>query len=405
MILILAWRNIWRNRRRTLITIASVFFALLFALLMRALQVGTYDHMLRSMLDAYTGYIQVYSTDYYYDRSIDHLFEQDEAVMAGISEIPGVKAAIPRLETFALAITARQTKGVMLLGIDPEREKLLSNPAGRITQGRYYRAGEGGLLLAGRLAAYLGVEPGDTLTLMGMGCQGASAAGLFVVRGILKLPNPDLDRRLIYIDLPSVREYTGCSNMLSSIVINLDDVNQTAAIRDRISHMFSDKTFRVLTYEENSPELIQQIDSDKASGYIFLGLLYLIVGFGVFGTVLMMISERRKETGVMAAIGMQRLKLALVVVTEMLWMGLLGIASSYVVSIPLVWYLQEFPIRFTGEMGEIYLNYGLEPIMPARLDLMVNLWQALIVLLIIFISVIYPVISIFKMKETEALRS
>ena len=122
----LAWRNLWRNRRRTLITSASIFFAVFFALVMRSLQLGSYDHMYKNAIESYTGYIQVQHKDFWDEKIVDNTFAFDEQLEQQILADENVAGTIPRFESFALASNGPQTKGVLVMGIDPEKEIHLS---------------------------------------------------------------------------------------------------------------------------------------------------------------------------------------------------------------------------------------------------------------------------------------
>src|SRR5512136_1349665 len=114
----IAWRNLWRNKRRTLITVASVFFAVFFALLMRSLQLGSYDHMFRNVIESYTGYIQVQHEDFKDDSSVDNAFDFTPGIQRVLMSDPNVTSIVPRFESFALASSGPLTKGVLVLGID-----------------------------------------------------------------------------------------------------------------------------------------------------------------------------------------------------------------------------------------------------------------------------------------------
>jgi hypothetical protein len=118
----LAWKNLWRNKRRTIITAASVFFAVFFTLVMRSFQLGTYDALFRNVIESYTGYLQLQHKDYFDESVIDNGFELDQSLLLNISSDPNVKTVVPRLESFALAAAESRTQGVMVLGIDPEGE-------------------------------------------------------------------------------------------------------------------------------------------------------------------------------------------------------------------------------------------------------------------------------------------
>ena len=116
----IAWRNLWRNKRRTVITTSSILFAVFFVVIMRSFQLGSYGLMINNTIESYMGFLQIQNEDYLDDKTIDNSFEGNAQFMANIKKIPEVKAVVPRLESFALASTGNQTKGVIVLGVDPE---------------------------------------------------------------------------------------------------------------------------------------------------------------------------------------------------------------------------------------------------------------------------------------------
>jgi len=136
-----------------------------------------------------------------------------------------------------------------------------------------------------------------------------------------------------------------------------------------------------------------------------IGILYLVIAFGIFGTVLMMTVERRREFGVLVAIGMQKSKISAVVSFEMIYIGLLGIASGIIVALPAIIIGQYNPIRFSGEYAKIYESYGMEPIMPFMPVNYYFLWQSVIVALIVGIAIFYPVRKIYKMNLVNSLKA
>jgi len=182
----MAWRNIWRNKRRTLITAASILFAVLFAILMRSIQLGSYQNMTDNVVQAYTGYIQVFDKDYYDDKTIDNSILIKDDLLELIESQKNVTLALPRLESFALASSGNQTKGIMLVGTDLEREDQLTSLSGKIKDGSYLKPGERGLLVSERLAKYLKPSVGDTVVLISQGYHGVGAADQYPVTGIIQ---------------------------------------------------------------------------------------------------------------------------------------------------------------------------------------------------------------------------
>ena len=154
----LAWRNIWRNKRRTLITIASVFFALWLSLIMRSMQVGSYSHMADGIVESYTGSMQVHGQGYWEDRTLDKTFQNSADLVGKLESVENVKSVIPRLESFALASTGEQTKGILVVGIDPEKELELTHPDRKLVEGKYFSGSSDGVLISSRLADFLNLS-------------------------------------------------------------------------------------------------------------------------------------------------------------------------------------------------------------------------------------------------------
>jgi len=132
----LAWRNLWRNRKRTIITASSIFFAIFFAIGMRSFQLGTYDHMIRQIIESFSGYLQVQQVDYADDPIIDYAVSINPALMEALRADPNVAVAVPRITSFALASSGELSKGVLVTGIDPAEEAKLANPAHRLIRYR-----------------------------------------------------------------------------------------------------------------------------------------------------------------------------------------------------------------------------------------------------------------------------
>lgn len=368
----IAWRNLWRNRRRTIITAASIYFAVFFAITMRSFQLGTYNHMIKQLIESFTGYLQIQNADYLDDPGIDNVFPLSHDLISNINADPNVKVAVPRIESFALVSTGNLSKGIILVGISPEKELQMSDPKQKLVRYRFTKESvkdiiedknvsetviekikslenqsfiskqniisetgfteddksvleriykdtrikssylsekDDGVLISDRLSKYLKINIGDSIVLMGQGYQGVSAAGVFPVKGIVRMPSPDIDNKLIYMSIARANEFLSLSGQITSIAINLKNSDEMKSTQSRLSQKLDPVSFNVRNWEEITPTLKQQIEGDNKSGLLFLAILYVIIFFGIYGTVQMMISERTKEFGVMVAIGMKRRKL------------------------------------------------------------------------------------------------
>lgn len=400
----MAWRNIWRNKRRTLITAASILFAVFFAIIMRSIQLGTYKNMIDNVVQAYTGYIQIFDHRFKKDETIEHTMDYSKDLMNNILSDENVSIAVPRLESFALASTGSQTKGVMVVGTDPYQEDLLTRLSKKLVDGTYLNAGDRGILVSERLAHYLKAQSGDTVVLISQGYHGVGAADQYVIQGIIRFPSPDLDNKLIFMDLPLCQEFYSASNKISSISLNLMNDKRMNGTVDQIQKKLG-KDYDVRSWKKILTQLVQQIEGDNIGGLIMLAILYMIVGFGVFGTVQMMTAERRKEFGVMIAVGMQKTRLGGIIIMEMVFLGLLGALGGILLSLPIVFSLYKNPITLSGEMAESIAAYGMEPIMPAAWQADYFFSQTGIVLLIVGFAIFFPVLSVTRLEVGKALRA
>ncbi|PLW92833.1 MAG: ABC transporter permease [Marinilabiliales bacterium] len=399
----IAWRNLWRNRRRTFITAASIMFALMIALVMRGFQIGSYDRMVYNVVHAYSGYFQIHANGYQDEQILNNAMEESDEVKSLIAEYPNVEAS-PRIESFVLTSYGTQTKGAMLVGMDPEAENNLTSVSGKLIEGEFLSPDDEGALISSRLAAYLKIGVGDSLVLLGQGLYGASAAGIFVIKGILKFPSPDLDNKMVYTSLPAAQNFFSAQGYLTSIAFNMEDADKMNETVADFRAKLDTSVYEVMTWEEMQPEMVQQIEGDNKSGIIMLGILYLIVGFGILGTVLMITTERTREFGVMMAIGMKKLQLVFVQIVEMFFVGLIGIVLGTAVALPVIGYFLYHPIKLSGGTAEMMIEYGFEPIMPVVLQSDYFISQILVVLIIVLISVIIAAIKILRLKTINALR-
>lgn len=400
----LAWRNLWRNRKRSYISIASVTFAVFIAFATRSMQLGTYARLVDNIASFYTGYLQVQHPDYGSSHSLEDTFPFDPALERAIRKMPYATALAPRLEAFGLLSGEEVTAGALVIGIDPEREAQLTRLNRHVVGGTYLPKGSRGILLAAGLADYLNAEIGDTLVILSQGYRGVTAAGKFPLQGLVAFPTPDLNNRLAYLDLTAAQDLFAMPGLVTSVAVMLSSPKRLdAALRELRGVLSQD--LAVLSWKDMMPEIVQYIEMDNASGVLMLMIVYLVIGCGMLSTVLMMTLERTREFGMLIAIGMSRAKLRVVVLLETLAMTLVGVAAGMVLSIPVLVYLYFHPIRLGGDFAEYMLKFGFEPILPFSLDPAIFIGQAISVALIALAVSLYPLWHIGRLKVAKALRS
>lgn len=402
---IIAWRSLWRNKRRTLITTTSVFLAVFLALSMRSMQIGSYEIMIKSAVTE-VGHLQLHDSGYWDSKSINNSFIYNESLKQKMESYENIKTLTPKLETFALGSYGEMTKGFLVQGIIPKVEDARKKISNKLIEGRFLNEKDDGIVLAEGLARYFKIGINDTLVLIGQGYQGISAVGIFPVVGIVKYPIPKLNNFIAYMSLSKVQEVFAPyhPNLISALVIDLKSNKNLNEEAEEIHASLGSK-YEVMSWSTMLPEIIQQIEGDNIGGIIMLAILYLIVAFGIFGTVLMMTMERRKEFAIMVAVGMHRRKLAIVVCIETIMIGLMGVVSGIIACFPFLKYLYHNPIPLTGEMADMMLEFNIEPIMPFSLETFIFTNQGMTILILATLAAIYPIVFVIRFKILKAMRS
>ena len=404
-ILKLAWRNIWRNKRRTTITIASIMLALFFAIIMRAFQIGSYVKMKENAVESYSGYFQIHKKGYWNDKNINALFGMPEDSIEKLAENPKIKVIIPRLESFSLASSGTISKGVAVLGVDPEKENKMTKIKTYLKGGSFLKSTDNAVLVASDLAKFLNVKVNDTLVLYSSGYHGSTAAGLFPVKGILKLPMPEMDNSTLYMPIAAAQTFFSTGNQFTGLIFDLYSIDDAPIVEKTISKQLNLNTYEVIDWQVMNKDLLQMIASDNAGGIIMIAILYLVIAFGIFGTVLMMTTERIREFSVMIAIGMQKIKLILVVISELILITFLGVLAGFILSLPVLLYFYYNPIQFTGEAVQAMKNFNFEPVMPVAINMQLFVNQALAIIFISMLAMLYPMLKIKMLKVVKGLKS
>lgn len=400
----LAWRNLWRNRRRTFISSSSVLFAVVLSLAMRSMQNGSYDYMVQSAIGLYLGYLQVHGEGYWEKRSLDQSISVSDSVLASFGSVSQVTEVVPRLEAFALVSRDSATKVAQVIAVDPARENAMTGLSKRIEKGEYLQPASQGIMLGKGLAKFLNAGIGDSIVVYGEGYHGVTAAAQVRVAAILKFPIPDLDNASSYLSLKYAQWLFSAPGRVTSLAFMVGSPSDIDKVQLELKAV-AGHGMEVLTWKEMMPELVQAIQADSAGGILMLFILYVVIGFGIFGTIMMMTTERIREFGVLLSIGMKRWKLIAVTSLETIVISMLGALAGVAVGIPILWYLHFHPIPLTGEYADVMLAYGLEPILPFSDAPAIFFAQTVVVLGLAIVCAVYPFLVIRKLNPVSGMRS
>ncbi|MAV00569.1 MAG: hypothetical protein CMC37_03195 [Flavobacteriaceae bacterium] len=406
MILKIAWRNIWRNQKRTLITTLSISGALFLIILMRSMQFGFYDNIINTIVQSYSGYVQIHANGYWDKQSVNNSMEVDEKLLNEVNSIDGVNNIAKRLQTFSLVSKGEKSKGAIINGIEVEKERLITDWDKKIVEGSSSFKKSDQLILSKGIAEYFNVEIGDTLVLFGQGYQGMMAAGKYVADGIIDLSNPKLNEMAIFMDIKSAQEYISSENIATHLIIDKEQYYDEGKIAKDITNTISND-YEVMIWKEILPELDQMITADNAGGLIMAFILYVVVCFGMFGTVLMMTEERMYEFGVLLSIGMGKIKLYLIILLETIMLSSIGVIISVLTTRPISHYFNKNPIHmddFGEGLADALGEFGFDPIIPFSINWDIPISHAIFIFCISLLISIYPAIKILSLNPIKAMK-
>lgn len=400
----IAWRSLWRNRRRTFLTAAAIIFAIILALFMRSMQFGSYNQMISAGVNQ-VGNLQVHDTGYWANKSIDRAFFNNAILQDTLKRIPNIENILPRLETFSLASFGTQTKGILVMGVDPEAENKQTNLSKKIIKGKYFSKPGSGVLIGDKLAEYLKIDVGDSLVLIGQGYQGITAYGIYPVSGIFNLPSIEMNSQLMYMNLIDAQNfvYPYQPGIMTGLAVFLKYPSEMEKTQKLLTNKLG-PDYEVITWKTVLSDMLQSIEVDNVSGQIMLMILYIIAAFGIFSTILMMTVEKRKQYAVMVSIGMQRSRLIRVSILETFIISLIGVTVGLLIITPVLIYLNYNPIPMTGDMAQMYLEFNIEPILPFSVQPHIFVSQTIIILGLSLISALYPVIYLARFNVLNAFR-
>jgi ABC-type lipoprotein release transport system permease subunit len=407
MDLVMAWRNVWRNPRRSLLTMAAIAFATLLLVFMLSMQFGSYETMINSAVKIQTGHLQVQAQTYQEKRDIRLVVPDPERIAKILEKIPQVTAFTFRSEAFVLVSSRDRTYGAMLVGVDPQREAGVSTLKTIVRQGRYLEPSDTNQALLGTLLARnLRVDVGDELVILGQGRDGSIAATVVTLKGIFNSGQDDFDRSVVHVPLPFFQETFGMRGAVHTVVAISKSLEAVPgikqAVNDALKRLPLNDHLVALDWQELLPGLIQAIKMDLVSGFIFYIILIIVVAFSILNTFLMAIFERTREFGVMMAIGTRPGRLVKLILLESAGITLLGSIAGILAGCLITWYFQVHGILIPGA-EEVARQFGLpERIYPNLSVFSVGIGAG-IVLVITSMTALYPALRVRRLKPVDAL--
>ncbi len=402
----MAWRNLWRHKRRTWLTIGAMIFSNLLLVFLISLQFGSYRMMIDNTLKSYTGHMQVQYKTYNDDPKIRNSFDNIIPLAQKIRKRLKSDTVAARGVAFAMTSSDLRSYGLQIIGVEPQFEAKVSTLPGLINKGRYFtdiNAGE--IIIGSVLARNLRVDIGDELTLLGSGRDGSFAAGVVIVTGIFESGVADIDRSMAQVPLGYFQSLFSMGDEGHNIVINAKDLPLASAVQQNVSNIIADRNeLVILDWNVLQPGLKQAIQADMVSAWFMYAVLIILVAFSVLNTQLMSVLERTREFGIMMALGVKPVRLGSLVITETFLMSSLGLVIGAALGTTLAYYLSIVGFSYPG-MEEMAGKFNLPDKMYPSLSFLSILLGPGIVFFCSLLASVYPALRLFFLQPVSAMRA
>jgi ABC-type lipoprotein release transport system permease subunit len=403
----IAWRNLWRNRRRTFLTAGGIAFAVALLSFAIAQQLGSYALMIDNATALLTSHMQVQRQGYHDDARIEDTVGDATRLVAEIEAMPGVRRVAPRVLAFVLVSSGERSFAAQLIGVDPVRERDISTLPSLVSTGRYLgpRTDDVVEAYAGEaLARNLGAVVGDEIVILGTDPSGGVAPLVTRLVGTFATGQAELDRAALEVPIDAMREAFSLGDEAHAILVRGRTVAEgpaiAAALRARACEGCA-----VLEWPALIPELEQTIGLDRVSNRIFYGLLALLVSFTVVNSFVMLIFERTREFGMLLAIGMRPWGIIGMLQLEALWLALLGVAIGLLVAVPIVAWVAAVGLPMGESGGELLKRFHMPDRMYTAFDRDAFVPPSLLMIGATAVAALLPSLRVRRLVPVEALRA
>ncbi len=400
-LLVMAWRNLWRYRRRTLVTIGAMTLALLTMVLYTSLVEGYLRDLERNIVDIELGDIQIFAPDYYDNPSIYNRIARPAHVLAGLGDHDLTAAA--RLIGGGLGAAEESSAGVILKGIDVEQDALVSRIGEHVDRGRWLETADPyGVVVGNRLAYTLGVEPGDELVLLGQATDGSIANDLYTIRGVLRRISDDADRGGVFMTEAAFRSFFSLPGGAHQVIVRKPAERDLAAAVTQARQVASELDVR--SWRELQPILAMFLESTRGLIIIVFLVIYVVVAILIINAMLMSVFERIRELGVLKALGVgPGHVLSLILMEGGFQMGI-AIVVALVLSVPGLAYLADHGLDLSAIGGMSVAGIAFDPVWRGVVTPWTIVAPVLTLVFIVSVSALYPAVKAARISPVDAMR-
>jgi len=401
----MAWLNIWRNRRRTIIMLLAMTVGLAGILFEQALINGWLDEMVDSAVRTFEGHVKVLGEGYHENPVVENCMEIPSSLHAWLDADPRVRAWSERIVARGLLCTPSHSRVVTVIGIDPDREKAVSDISDAMREGVFLSPGSAGAVMMGhRLAEKIKARLGRKTVLMAQQLGEELGSGAFRVRAIYATGSGGFDENHVYLLKSDAQKLLGLTNRITEVVVMLHDIDQSDSFGEDLARRLKDSPVEALSWKQRLPLVARYLELTGKFVLPYYAVFYLAMAFGIVNTMSMAIADRTAEIGVFLALGMSRSRIVLLLLLEVCWISLLACVTGLVLGGGLVWHFGTRGMdlsRFADAMD--FLGMG-KVIYPYLTTLGIVISSA-VMIAVSLVFCLFPAIRAARRTPVHALRT
>ncbi|MDF1536273.1 MAG: ABC transporter permease [bacterium] len=398
----MAWRNLWRNPRRTLITLFSMIFGLTMMIVGYALMDGMLDQMVHYATLLGTGHVQIHHPEYLEDHS---LYDTMPSTPEAIAAASGFGEAAPRIFATALVSSGKQSAGGQLWGIDPARESNVTELHKHLSEGRWLEPEAREQVVLGKnIARTLSVRPGDEIIVLTQAADGSLGNAIFTVSGVFKSIGEAVDRGGVFMHINDLATLLVLDGKIHEIAVRLDEPDNLDLARAGIQEHLDPEQYKVEDWKQLLPELSEYLRLSSSSMGIMLLVIFAVAGLGIVNTQLMALFERTREIGIMRALGMGPFPVAALLLIETIFLALMAAAAGGVTGSLWSLHLEKngWDISWMGGSFD-FVGVAFDPHMYATLTLEAVFQSVAIMFIVVLVVILYPLFRATRISPVDAI--
>lgn len=405
MIFTIAWKNIWRNKLRSLIIIVAIALGLFGGIFSIAMMNGMAEQRLISAIQTQVSNIQIHNPEFQKNKKITKSINNSDSIIEIIKKFPEVKAVCKRTIVSAMASTAETGTGVFINGINPEKEIKVTDISKKITSGNYFtKHKKYPILISEKLAKKLKVKIRSKIVISSQNINGELIGGAFRVVGVFKTSNSMFDETNVFVlnnDLNKLVYDSKKKYKAHEIAILLFDDENTQKLRENLKSKFKD--LQIQTWYELQPDLRMMSTLMESVSYLLLIIILLALIFAIINTMLMAVFERTHEIGMLMAIGMSKNKIFNMIMSETIFLSIIGACFGIFISALSIFYFSIYGINL-AIVSKGLSSFGIDSIIYPEIDSSFYLVVSLMVVFTAILAAIYPAIKALSNKPIDALK-